>query len=111
MNNESLSTSTAKPAAQGIGVDGIGEPPLTMHEQQPPVTDWFKLASLPPFQMFVAETIRSPMADPESVCRDFIIKQCQTVGEETLFMAYCRWHEAKGYWKSETPEGTLKEVS
>ena len=98
-----------KPPTQIAGVQGIAAVPVTMNE--PPkstAVDWRRVVALPPFQMFAAERMRNTSGkDSQEHAADYV--QAQGGGAD-VFQAYCQWHEAKGYWKNETPMGEVRDV-
>ena len=90
-------------------MQGIAAAPVTMNE--PPkstAVDWRRVAALPPFQMFAAERMRNISGkDSQEHAADYVRAQG---GGADVFQAYCQWHEAKGYWKNETPMGEVRDV-
>ena len=78
----------SKPEPIRVGVSGFvafeAKPNAPAHH-----IDWDRLAGLPAFQMYLAETGMKP--EPS----------------DALYSAYCAWHSSKGYWPNETPMGEL----
>ena len=97
-----------KPPPQVLGVAGIAEQPIVIHDAQ---INWAVVAALPPFQMFLAERDGPNQAGKNSQewATEVAMRLAASVGDEALFDAYAAWHEAKGYWPGETPMGQVKE--
>src|SRR5690606_2451581 len=93
-----------------VSAEGIEAKPITMNEPEPvPVVDWRKMASLPPFQMFVHEKRPCPPeADSERWTYEFAQRYIDELGAVALLEKYIEWHHAKGYWPDETPFGELR---
>ena len=97
-----------KPPPQVLGVSGIAEQPLVIHDAK---INWAMVAALPPFQMFLAERDGPNQTGKNSQewATGVALRLAASVGDEALFDAYAAWHEAKGYWPNETPLGQVKE--
>ena len=97
-----------KPPPQVLGVAGIAEQPIVIHDAQ---NNWAVVAALPPFQMFLAERDGPNQTGKNSQewATEVAMRLAASVGDEALFGAYSAWHEAKGYWPGETPMGQAKE--
>ena len=97
-----------KPPPQVLGVSGIAEQPIVIHDAK---INWALVAALPPFQMFLAERDGPNQTGKNSQewATGVAMRLASSVGDETLFHAYSAWHEAKGYWPGETPLGQVKE--
>lgn len=100
-------TRKKKPPTQTAGVTGIdghggmGEAPV---EPAAPRIDWFKLINLPAFEMFVAE--QSGLTHGVTMS-NWIKERRATLSDSVLYDQYAAWHEAKGLWINETPDGNL----
>lgn len=97
-----------KPPPQVLGVSGIAEQPIVIHD---PKINWAMVAALPPFQMFLAERDGPNQTGKNSQewATGVAMRLAASVGDEALFGEYAAWHEAKGYWPNETPLGQTKE--
>ena len=97
-----------KPPPQVLGVSGIAEQPIVIHDAK---INWAMVAALPPFQMFLAERDGPNQTGKNSQewATGVAMRLAASVGDEALFGAYSAWHEAKGYWPNETPLGQVKE--
>ena len=97
-----------KPPPQVLGVSGIAEQPIVIHD---PKINWAMVAALPPFQMFIAERDGPNQTGKNSQewATGAAMRLAASVGDEALFGEYAAWHEAKGYWPGETPLGQVKE--
>jgi hypothetical protein len=92
----------AKPPTQVAGVVGIESTPITMNTSQPAI-DWGLIVTLPPFQMFASDRMRSSSSkDSEEHAREYVRAQG---GGADLFQVYSLWHEASGYWPGEDALG------
>ena len=93
-----------KPPPQVLGVSGIAEQPIVIHDAK---INWAVVAALPPFQMFLAERDGPNQTGKNSQewATGVAVRLAASVGDEALFDAYAAWHEAKGYWPNETPMG------
>jgi hypothetical protein len=102
-----------KPPPIKVSAQGIEAKPVTMNEPVPVIdVDWRKVASLPSFQMFLAEKRPCPPeADSERWAFEFISNFIREIGEEALLQRYVAWHGAKGYWPNETPLGEVMSCS
>ena len=96
-----------KPPPQVLGVLGIAEQPIVIHD---PKINWALVAALPPFQMFLAERDGPNQTGKNS--QEWAIgvatRLASSVGDQALFDEYAAWHMAKGYWPNETPLGQVK---
>lgn len=107
-------TDQKKPPTQGVGVQGFNAfvtPADEWHKPQSqlPQIDWYRLAGLPPFQMFVAENYPETVSlfnGADAITPNWV-KQMAIENGSDFFQRYCDWHAAKGYWKDETPLGDL----
>ena len=97
-----------KPPPQVLGVAGIAEQPIVIHDAK---INWALVAALPPFQMFLAERDGPNQTGKNSQewATGVAMRLAATTSDTALFDAYCAWHEAKGYWPNETPLGQVKE--
>ena len=97
-----------KPPPQVLGVSGIAEQPIVIHDAK---INWAVVAALPPFQMFLAERDGPNQTgkNAQEWATQVAIHLAATTSDTALFEAYCAWHEAKGYWPGETPMGQVKE--
>ena len=96
-----------KPPPQVLGVSGIAEQPIVIHDAK---INWALVAALPPFQMFLAERDGPNQTGKNSQewATGVAMRLGAAVGDQALFDAYAAWHEAKGYWPGETPLGQVK---
>ena len=96
-----------KPPPQVLGVSGIAEQPIVIHDAK---INWAVVAALPPFQMFLAERDGPNQTGKNSQewATGVAVRLAASVGDEALFDAYAAWHEAKGYWPNETPLGEVR---
>ena len=97
-----------KPPPQVLGVSGIAEQPIVIHDAK---INWALVAALPPFQMFLAERDGPNQTGKNSQewATGVAMRLAASVGDEALFGEYAAWHAAKGYWPNETPLGQVKE--
>ena len=97
-----------KPPPQVLGVSGIAEQPIVIHDAK---INWAVVAALPPFQMFLAERDGPNQTGKNSQewATEVAMRLGSAVGDKALFDAYAAWHKAKGYWPNETPLGQVKE--
>ena len=97
-----------KPPPQVLGVAGIAEQPIVIHDAK---INWAMVAALPPFQMFLAERDGPNQTGQNSQqwATGVATHLAATTSDAALFDTYCAWHEAKGYWPNETPMGQVKE--
>ena len=93
-----------KPPPQVLGVSGIKETPIVIHDAR---INWAVVAALPPFQMFLAERDGPNQTGKNSQewATGVAMRLAASVGDEALFGEYAAWHQAKGYWPGETPLG------
>ena len=102
-----------KPPTQTAGVSGIdghggmGEAPIEapiepVEFQQ--YVDWQKLVNLPAFQMFVQE--QSGLNDFTSMS-SWIKERRAALSDDVLYEQYAKWHEQRGLWLNELPNGRL----
>ena len=96
-----------KPPTQVLGVSGIAEQPIVIHDAK---INWAMVAALPPFQMFLAERDGPNQTGKNSQewATGVAMRLAASVGDEALFGEYAAWHGAKGYWPNETPMGVAK---
>lgn len=96
-----------KPPPQVLGVSGIAEQPIVIHDAK---INWAMVAALPPFQMFLAERDGPNQTgkNAQEWATGVAVRLAASVGDEALFAEYAAWHEAKGYWPNETPMGVAK---
>ena len=96
-----------KPPPQVLGVAGIAEQPIVIHD---PKINWAMVAALPPFQMFLAERDGPNQTGKNSQewATGVAMRLAASEGDQVLFDAYAAWHGAKGYWPNETPLGQVK---
>lgn len=99
-----------KPPTQGVGVQGIEDIPVVLTPDQPLRVDWQAVGALPPFQMFVASLVPLPAnRDSQQWAIEYATRTAAQRGDKPLLDEYVAWHEAKGYWPTETPFGELIE--
>ena len=96
-----------KPPPQVLGVSGIAEQPIVVHNAK---INWALVAALPPFQMFLAERDGPNQTGKNSQewATGVAMRLAAAVNDQALFDEYAAWHEAKGYWPGETPLGQVK---
>ena len=97
-----------KPPPQVLGVSGIEAAPIIIHDAK---INWATVASLPPFQMYLAERDGPNQTgkNAQEWATQVAMHLAATTSDTALFDAYCAWHTAKGYWPNETPLGQVKE--
>lgn len=97
-----------KPPPQVLGVAGIAEQPIVIHDAK---INWAMVAALPPFQMFLAERDGPNQTGKNSQewATGVAMRLAASEGDQVLFDAYAAWHAAKGYWPNETPLGQVRE--
>lgn len=97
-----------KPPPQVLGVAGIAEQPIVIHDAK---INWAMVAALPPFQMFLAERDGPNQTGKNSQewATGVAMRLAASEGDQVLFDAYAAWHTSKGYWPGETPMGAAKE--
>ena len=97
-----------KPPPQVLGVAGIAEQPIVIHDAK---INWAMVAALPPFQMFLAERDGPNQTGQNSQqwATGVAMRLAAAVNDQALFDEYAAWHGAKGYWPNETPLGQVKE--
>ena len=93
-----------KPPPQVLGVSGIAEQPIVIHD---PKINWAMVAALPPFQMFLAERDGPNQTGKNSHewATETAMRLAAAVNDNALLDEYSTWHKAKGYWPGETPLG------
>ena len=96
-----------KPPPQVLGVAGIAEQPIVIHNAK---INWAMVAALPPFQMFLAERDGPNQTGKNSQewATGVAMRLAAAVNDQALFDEYAAWHGAKGYWPNETPLGQVK---
>ncbi|MFG5779866.1 hypothetical protein ACFIQF_22630 [Comamonas sp. J-3] len=97
----------AKPPAQVLSVNGMNAPSIVIHDHK---INWALVASLPPFQMFIAER-DGPNQTGENAhfwATSAAMRLAAAVNDQALLEEYSAWHAAKGYWPGETPLGAPK---
>lgn len=97
-----------KPPPQVLGVSGIAEQPIVIHDAK---INWALVAALPPFQMFLVERDGPNQTGKNSQewATGVAMRLAAAVNDQALFDEYAAWHAAKGYWPNETPLGQVKE--
>ena len=97
-----------KPPPQVLGVSGIAEQPIVIHDAK---INWAMVAALPPFQMFLTERDGPNQTGKNSQewATGVAMRLAAAVNDQALFDEYAAWHQAKGYWPGETPMGAAKE--
>ena len=97
-----------KPPPQVLGVAGIAEQPIVIHDAK---INWAMVAALPPFQMFLVERDGPNQTGKNSQewATGVAMRLAAAVNDQALFDEYAAWHAAKGYWPGETPMGVAKE--
>ena len=104
-----VDTQKQKPPTQIAGVTGIdahggmGEAAKQSIPNNAYV-DWFKLVSLPAFEMFVLEQSGQDVGNAAS---DWVKARRASLSDRVLYDQYAAWHNAKGLWVNETPTGQL----
>lgn len=100
-------TETLKPPPQVLGVSGIAEQPIIIHDAR---INWAVVAALPPFQMFLAERDGPNQTGKNSHewATETAMRLAAAVNDKALYDEYASWHERKGYWPGETPLGAPK---
>ena len=96
-----------KPPTQGVGVQGFKADLYASDEVK---IDWERLIHLPKFQMFTFEMTAGRYGEYGIIMHwilAYIQDQIRIDGEQGFFDKYVKWHDAKGYWKSETVYGEL----
>ena len=95
-----------KPPPQVLGVAGIAEQPIVIHDAK---INWAMVAALPPFQMFLAERDGPNQTGQNSQqwATGVAMRLAAAVNDQALFDEYAAWHAAKGYWPNETPLGEV----
>ena len=95
-----------KPPPQVLGVSGIAEQPIVIHDAK---INWAMVAALPPFQMFLAERDGPNQTGKNSQewATGVAMRLAASEGDQVLFDAYAAWHAGKGYWPNETPLGQM----
>ena len=95
-----------KPPPQVLGVSGIAEQPIVIHDAK---INWAMVAALPPFQMFLAERDGPNQTGKNSQqwATGVAMRLAAAVNDQALFDEYAAWHAAKGYWPHETPLGEV----
>ena len=96
-----------KPPPQVLGVSGIAEQPIVIHDAK---INWALVAALPPFQMFLAERDGPNQTGKNSQewATGVAMRLAAAVNDQALFDEYAAWHQAKDYWPTETPMGVAK---
>ena len=96
-----------KPPPQVLGVAGIAEQPIVIHDAK---INWAMVAALPPFQMFLSERDGPNQTGKNSQewATGVAMRLAAAVNDQALFDEYAAWHTAKGYWPGETPLGAAK---
>ena len=96
-----------KPPPQVLGVSGIAEQPIVIHD---PKINWALVAALPPFQMFLVERDGPNQTGKNSQewATGVAMRLAAAVNDQALFDEYAAWHKTKGYWPNETPLGQVK---
>ena len=96
-----------KPPPQVLGVAGIAEQPIVIHDAK---INWALVAALPPFQMFLSERDGPNQTGKNSQewATEVAMRLAAAVNDQALFDEYAAWHGAKGYWPGETPLGQVK---
>lgn len=97
-----------KPPPQVLGVSGIAEQPIVIHDAK---INWATVAALPPFQMFLTERDGPNQTGQNSQqwATGVAMRLAAAVSDQALLDEYAAWHTAKGYWPNETPLGQVKE--
>lgn len=91
-----------KPPPQVLGVAGIAEQPIVIHDAK---INWAVIAALPPFQMFLAERDGSNQTGKNSHewATEVAMRLGAALGDKPLLDEYAAWHKAKSYWPGEAP--------
>lgn len=105
-------TRKKKPPTQTAGVSGIDghgamgdvpiETPIDPTAEFRQYVDWKKLISLPAFEMFVFE--ESGLKTNVAIA-DWVTARRASISDDKLYDLYASWHEQKGLWLNETPNG------
>lgn len=98
-----------KPPTQTAGVSGInGHGGMGEMPEQPipngAYINWHKLIALPAFEMFVFE--QSGLTAYPALS-EWVENRRAALGDEKLYKLYADWHNEKGYWINETPDGSI----
>ena len=95
----------SKPPTQYAGVVGIEPKPIVLTPEPSQHVNWGAVASLPPFQMYVAERFGRAARDSHEWATECAVHKAAQVGDKALMDDYVAWHAAKGYWPKEDPLG------
>lgn len=101
-------TKATKPPTQVAGVEGIAPKPIVL-TPEPSTINWAQIIQLPPFQMFAVERNPSLVDKFEGSALDSVTAWMAQFDPDDLYEQYSGWHEDKGYWQNENPDGSLKE--
>lgn len=93
-----------KPPTQTAGVNGINAHGGMGEAPQEKRIDFHTLANLPAFEMFVFEESGQRAGSSAS---EWVANRRSTMGDDSLYDLYAKWHKAKGLWLNESPMGAL----
>lgn len=106
-------TKKKKPPTQTAGVTGIDghggmgeavEPIKPAPKELEQYVDWRKLVNLPAFQMFVQEQSGHSVG---SEATEWVRVRREALSDSVLYNQYAGWHETKGLWINEKPNGEV----
>lgn len=103
VQKKSRKKATPKPPTQGVGVQGFK---ADVYASDLPTIHWNVLIHLPKFQAYVIEVSAQPYENVMMWIENYVEEQVKEKGN-TFYDEYAKWHDAKGYWKNETPMGEL----
>ena len=99
--------SQVKPPTQAVGVAGFK---ADLYASDIKKIDWHILIHLPKFQIYAVEVAGRQYGSVGNIMEWIIgwMQDCiKSNGEQSLFDAYSKWHNEKGYWKQEDVFGNL----
>ena len=106
-----------KPPPIVLAVGGLQPEAVTFGAPDQQAINWYRLLTLPPFQMFAVAKGYLTAQDITAICGQPSPQEAEAqrrfferIGDaKRTFDEYCAWHQAKGYWPNETPMGEVKE--
>ena len=93
-----------KPPTQTVGVVGFKADIYAADEKK---INWQKIIELPKFQMFAIERSGQNYSTVMQWIGDYVYAQLNAQGNEGFYAEYALWHDKKGFWVNETPDGEL----
>ncbi len=97
-----------KPPTQSVGVVGFKADLYASDEVKTQENiNWQRIIALPKFQQFAIERSGQSYATVMQWIGDYVYAQINALGQDGFFRLYEIWHDEKGYWKNETPDGEL----